>query len=191
MILASLRATALLLMLCCFVYPVTVTVIGQLAFHDAANGSLVYAPDGSVVGSSLVGQGFSTPAYLQGRPSAAGAGYDASSSSGSNLGPTSRKLASRRAAERTRLINENPDSAPLVPEILLTASGSGLDPHLPPDAAKWQLPRIALARGVELHRVEAILSEHVAGRDLGFLGEPHVNVLTFNIALDHRLPVAK
>jgi K+-transporting ATPase ATPase C chain len=188
MLLASLRATALLLLLCCVAYPAVVTGIAQAVFPAAANGSLVRSDDGTVVGSSLIGQSFTSPRYLQGRPSAAGDGYDAASSSGSNLGPTSRKLADRRAADEARLREENPDAEGPVPEILLTASGSGLDPDLPPDAARWQLPRIAKARGVELGRVEAVLDEQIRGRDLGFLGEPRVNVLAFDLALDRRFP---
>ncbi|MDP2313067.1 MAG: potassium-transporting ATPase subunit KdpC [Pseudomonadota bacterium] len=187
MILASLRATALLLVLCCVAYPALVTGIAQLAFHDAANGSLLRDGE-TVIGSELVGQAFTSPGYLQGRPSAAGAGYDAAASSGSNFGPTSRKLADRRAADEARLVAENPDAPGPVPEVLLAASGSGLDPHLPPDAARWQLPRIAKARGVELARVTSLLDEQARGRDLGVLGEPTVNVLAFNLALDRRFP---
>lgn len=188
MILASVRATVLLLLLCCVAYPAVVTGIGQLAFPDAANGSLLRAADGTVIGSERIGQGFSSPSYLQGRLSAAGAGYDASTSGGSNLGPTSKKLAERRATDEARLRAENPDAAGPVPEVLLTASGSGLDPDLPPDAARWQLPRIAKARGVDVSRVQAVLDELVVGRDLGVFGEGHVNVLEFNLALDRRLP---
>lgn len=189
MILASVRATALLLGLCCVAYPAVVTGIAQVAFHDAANGSLVRGADGAVIGSELIGQAFTSPAYLQGRPSAVG--YDASTSGGSNFGVTSQKLADRRAADLERLLAENPEAPGPVPEVLLTASGSGLDPHLPPDAARWQLGRIAKARGVELSRVEALLDESIEGRDLGLLGEPRVNVLEFNLALDRRLPAAR
>lgn len=188
---ASVRATALLLALCCVAYPIAVSVPAQLLFPDAANGSLVRRDDGSVVGSRLVGQAFTAPGYLQGRPSAAGAGYDAAASSGSNLGMTSKKLADRRAADEARLRTDNPDASPEVPEVLLAASGSGLDPHLPPDAARWQLPRIARARGVEVARLEALLGELVEGRDLGFLGEPRLNVLEFNLALDRRFPAPR
>ncbi len=191
MIVASLRATALFVALCGVAYPALVTGVAQVAFHDAANGSLVRGADGRVIGSALIGQAFSSPGYLQGRPSAAGSGYDAASSSGSNLGMTSRKLAERRAAELARLRAENPEATGPVPEALLAASASGLDPHLPPDAARWQLPRIANARGVEVSRVEALLDESIEGRDLGVLGEPRVNVLEFNLALDRRLPAAR
>ncbi len=191
MIFASIRATALFVGLCCIVYPAVVTAIAQVAFHDAANGSLVVGPDGAVVGSALIGQGFTSAGYLQGRPSAAGAGYDAAASSGSNLGVTSQKLADRRAADEARLRAENPAAAGPVPELLLTASASGLDPDLTPEAARWQLPRIASARGVEVSRVQALLEESIEGRDLGFLGEPRVNVLMFNLALDRRLPSSR
>ena len=186
----SLRATALLLLLCCGIYPAIVTGLGQLLFPDQANGSLIRDASGQVIGSALIGQGFTSPGYLQGRPSAAGAGYDASASGGSNLGPTSRKLADRRAADKARLEAENPQARGPVPEVLLSASGSGLDPDLPPEAVRWQLPRIAAARGVEVGRLEALLAEQVQVRDLGFLGEERVNVLLFNLALDRRFPRA-
>lgn len=189
MILPSLRATALLLALTCGVYPAAVTLLAQGVDPDAAAGSLVRAEDGRVLGSARIGQAFSSPAYLQGRPSAAG--YDAAASSGSNLGPTSRRLAERRATDAARLRAENPDAPGPVPEILLAASGSGLDPDLPPAAARWQLPRIARARGVETARLERLLEEHLVAPDLGFLGEPRVSVLAFNLALDRRFPVAR
>lgn len=186
----SLRATALLLVLTCGVYPATVTGLAHLVAPDAARGSLL-TEDGVVRGSSLIGQAFVSPRYLHGRPSAAGAGYDAAASSGSNLGMTSQKLADRRAAEEARLRAENPDAAGPVPEVLLAASGSGLDPELPPEAARWQLPRVARARGVDVARVEALLDEQIVGRDFGLLGEPRVNVLAFNEALDRRFPTAR
>ena len=188
MILQSIRATALLVFLTAVVYPAVVTGVGQLAFSEQANGSMLRRDDGTVLGSSLIGQSFTSPGYLQGRPSAAGAGYDGGASSGSNLGPTSQKLADRRAADEARLKAENPDASGPVPEVLLTASGSGLDPELPPDAARWQIPRIARARGVDPARVSALLDEMSVRRDLGFLGEPRLNVLAFNMALDRRLP---
>ena len=191
MLLPSLRATAVLLLLTCGVYPAVVTAIAQVAAPWAANGSLLRAEDGTVIGSALIGQEFTSRGYLQGRPSAAGAGYDARASSGSNLGMTSRKLIVRRAADEVRLLAENPDAKGPVPESLLAASGSGLDPEIPPDAVRWQIPRIADARRVDPTRVEALLNEQIVGRDFGFLGEPRVNVLAFNLALDRRFPVAK
>lgn len=186
MLLPSLRATALLLALVCVGYPAVVTGAAQLLLPDSANGSLVTDARGAVVGSARVGQAFTSPAYLQGRPSAVN--YDASTSGGSNLGPTSRKLADRRAADEARLRAENPEAPGPVPEQLLAASGSGLDPDLSPEAARWQLPRIARSRGVDVSRVEALLDELVVGPDLGVLGDAHVNVLAFNLALDRRLP---
>jgi K+-transporting ATPase ATPase C chain len=191
MLFASLRATALLLLLCCVVYPAAVTAVGQVAFSDAANGSLVRAADGTVVGSAHIGQAFTAPAYLHGRPSAAGAGYDAAASGGSNLAMTSQKLADQRAAEESALREANPNAQGPVPEALLAASGSGLDPEVPPEAARWQVPRIAAARGVAPERVQAIVDELTVGRDLGFLGEPRVNVLAVNLALDRRLPAVR
>lgn len=187
MLLPSLRATAVLLFLTCGLYPAIVTGIAQVASPSTANGSLLRTDDGTVIGSELIGQTFTSPRYLQGRPSAAGAGYDGAASSGSNLGMTSQKLTDRRASDRARLDVENPGAGP-VPEVLLAASGSGLDPEIPPEAARWQIPRIAAARGIEPARIEALLGEKTAGRDLGLLGEPRVNVLAFNLALDRRFP---
>ena len=186
MILPALRATALLLVLTTVAYPAIVTVVAQVLLPESAAGSLVRGADGRVRGSVRIGQGFTRPEYLHGRPSAAG--WDASASAGSNLGPSSARLAARRAEDRTRLLAENPEAPGPVPEVLLATSASGLDPHLPPDAARWQLPRIARARGVRLERLEALLADHVEGRDLGVFGEPRVNVLTFNLALDRAFP---
>ena len=185
---ASLRATLLLLVLCCGLYPALVTGLAQTLFPDEASGSLLRDGEGRIVGSALIGQASASPAYLHGRPSAAGRGYDAQASSGSNLGLSNPRIAERRAAERARLLAENPDAPGPVPEALLAASGSGLDPHLPPEAAAWQLPRIAAARGVAPSRLQALLDELTEGRDLGLLGEPRVNVLRYNLELDHRFP---
>lgn len=189
MILPAIRATIVLALLTGVAYPAVVTLVAQVTMPSRANGSLVHASDGAVVGSSRVGQAFTSPGYLQGRPSTSN--YDASAAGGSNLGVTSQRLADRRAADERRLRTENPDATGPVPEPLLAASASGLDPDLPTEAANWQLPRIAKARGVELARVQALLDEHVEGRDLGFLGEPRVNVLAFNLALDRRFPSAR
>lgn len=188
MILPALRATVVLALLTGVAYPAVVTLVAQVTLPAQADGSLVSAGDGTIVGSARVGQAFASPGYLHGRPSASG--YDASASGGSNLGVTSQKLADRRAADEQRLRAENPEAPGAVPEPLLAASASGLDPHLPPEAARWQLDRIAKARGVDLSRVEALLDEQIEGRDLGFLGEPRVNVLAFNLALDRRFPNA-
>lgn len=191
MLLTSIRTTIVLLLLTCGLYPLAVTGLGQLLFPAQAAGSLLQDASGRVVGSRLIGQDFHDPAWLHGRPSAAGSGYDAQASSGSNLGLYNPRLAERRAADSSRLQAQNPDAIGPVPEALLAASGSGLDPHLPPEAARWQLPRVAAARGVDLARVEALLDELIEARALGLLGEPTVNVLAFNLALDRRFPLAR
>jgi K+-transporting ATPase ATPase C chain len=182
----ALRVTLVTLLLTGIVYPLSVTGLAQLLFPHAANGSLVTDAKGRVIGSRLIGQPFARPGYLQSRPSAAGAGYDAAASSGSNLGTTSQKLHDRAAAEVERLHAENPDAPGPIPAELVTASASGLDPHLSPEAALWQAPRIAEARGVELERVRAVIESEVEGRTFVVLGEPRVNVLAVNLALDGR-----
>jgi K+-transporting ATPase ATPase C chain len=178
------RATVVTLVLCGIVYPLAVTGLAQLLFPASANGSLVSDEHGRVVGSSLIGQGFAGAGYLQTRPSAAGAGWDASASGGSNLGPTSAVLERRVRAAADRLRRENPDAPGLVPAELVTTSASGLDPHLSPAAALWQVSRIARARGTAAGRVRQIVIDSVETRDLGWLGEPRVNVLLVNLALD-------
>ena len=153
------------------------TAIAQGLFRRRAEGNFVTNGAGRIVGSELLAQGFSNPAYFQPRPSAAGGGYDPLASGGSNLGPTSRKLRERAAADLERLHEENPDAPGPVPGELVTASGSGLDPHLSPAAALWQVPRVAKARGVAPERLRALVEEFSESRDLGVLGEPRVNVL--------------
>jgi K+-transporting ATPase ATPase C chain len=182
----ALRVAIATLLLTGVLYPLAVTGLAQLLFPHAADGSLVRNAKGQVVGSSLIGQPFARPGYLQPRPSAAGAGYDAAASSGSNLGTTSQKLHQRAAADAERLRAENPHAPGPIPAELVTASASGLDPHLSPDAALWQAPRIAAARGVDLERVRAVIESQLEGRTLGVLGEPRVNVLAVNLALDGR-----
>jgi K+-transporting ATPase ATPase C chain len=162
------------------------TGLGQLLFPSAAKGSVVHTASGSPVGSALIGQSFSKPWYFQGRPSAAGNGYDPLASGGSNLGPSSAKLRERVMADATRLARENPQAPGPIPVELVTASASGLDPHISPQAATWQVPRVAAARGIAPERVKQVVDDHSEGRDLGFLGEPHVNVLLVNMALDRQ-----
>ena len=173
----ALRMTIATLVLTGLAYPLALTGIAQVLFPHQANGSLV-PRDGQIVGSELIAQGIKSPAYFQPRPSAAGDGYDPTSSSGSNLGPTSKKLQDRVMADIERLRTENPQAPGPVPGELVTASGSGLDPHLSPEAALWQAARIAAARRVPQADVE--------GRTFGLLGEPRVNVLYLNLDLDER-----
>jgi K+-transporting ATPase ATPase C chain len=184
-LLIALRATVLTLVLTGLAYPALVTGAAQLLFPSAADGSVVSDASGAPVGSEIIAQKFARAEYFQPRPSAAGDnGYDPLNSGGSNLGPTSKKLRERVAADVDRLRKENPEAPEAVPAELVTTSGSGLDPDLSPEAARWQLPRIAKARGVAADRIEPLLQVAVVGRTLGFIGEPRVNVLALNLALD-------
>jgi K+-transporting ATPase ATPase C chain len=185
-LLIALRTTVVTLALTGILYPLVITGLAQLLFPWRANGSLVWDERGQVVGSELIGQGFSNPAYFQPRPSAAGEGYDAAASSGSNLGPTSKKLQERVVEDLERLEEENPDAQEPVPVELVTTSASGLDPHLSPQAAFWQAPRVASARGITPERVRAVVNTYTEGRTFGILGEPRVNVLLLNLALDRQ-----
>jgi K+-transporting ATPase ATPase C chain len=163
------------------------TGIAQVLFPWKADGSLVTDDKGQVIGSEAIAQGFANPAYFQPRPSAAGEkGYDAGASSGSNLGTTSKKLQDRVKEDLARLKEENPEAPGAVPSELVTTSSSGLDPHLSPQAMLWQLPRVAKARGVARERVKAVVDGNIEGRTLGILGEPRVNVLRVNLALDRQ-----
>lgn len=192
-LLTALRTTVVTLVLTGILYPFVITGLAQILFPWRANGSLVTNEGGQVVGSELIGQGFTHPAYFQTRPSAAGAGYDATASSGSNLGPTSKKLQDRVVQDLERLKEENPAAPGLVPVELVTTSGSGLDSHLSPQAVLWQIPRVANARGIASERVKAAVEATIEGRDLWLLGEPRVNVLLLNLALDRQFgrPVQK
>jgi len=185
--LTALRVTLFTLLLTGVAYPLLVTGLAQILFPHQARGSLVQDEQGRLVGSELIGQRFSSPAYFQPRPSAAGEqGYDPLASGGSNFGPTSRKLRDRAIRDLERLQRANPAAASPIPAELVTASASGLDPHLSLEGALWQTPRVALARGVAPERLEAVVRSHLQGPDLGFLGEPRVNVLQVNLALDRQ-----
>ena len=178
-------STLVLAVVCCGLYPLIVFGISQLLFRDQANGSLIIGADGRVCGSKLLGQAFSDPKYFHPRPSAAGNGYDATSSGGSNLGPTSQKLKDaiqdRIAAYRAE--NGLKETEP-VPADAVTASGSGLDPHISLQNAELQLPRVVKARGVSEDKLRELVRQNTDGPDLGILGEPGVNVLQLNHALD-------
>lgn len=181
-LMTAVRMTLVTIVLTGFLYPLAVTGIAQVTFSDRAGGSLVFTRGGAVIGSSWIGQKFTKPGYLHGRPTAVD--YDASHSGGSNFGPTSAQLRARAEETLAGLRRDNPDAPGEVPAELLTASGSGLDPHLSPAAALWQVPRIARARGIAPERVRALIDSMVEGRTLGCLGEPRVNVLAVNRALD-------
>jgi potassium-transporting ATPase KdpC subunit len=183
----ALRVTIATLVLTGLVYPLAMTGIAHVLAPDLASGSLVTDEHGQVVGSALIGQPFTKAGYVWPRPSAAGAnGWDATSSGGSNLGVTSQKLHDRAAADVARLVAANPDAEGPVPAELVAASASGLDPHLSPEAALWQAPRVARARNVDPDRVRAVIESQVEPRAFGFLGEPRVNVLLVNLALDRQ-----
>jgi K+-transporting ATPase ATPase C chain len=170
------------------IYPLVVTGLAQLLFRDKANGQLI-SRNGEIVGSRIIGQAFVGPGYLHSRPSAAGNGYDAANSGGSNLGPTNQKLVDRVKADVARLQAENPGQP--VPVDLVTTSASGLDPDLTPAGAEFQVPRIARERGLSEGQVRQLIDQHTSGRQVGFLGEPRVNVLEVNLAFDQLKSMAR
>jgi K+-transporting ATPase ATPase C chain len=165
------------------IYPLVIWGLGSLLFPHQANGSLVES-DGKLVGSEIVGQLWTKPQYFQGRPSAAGKGYDPTSTGGTNLAPTSKKLMDATKATIAALKKANPNAPGEPPIDLVTSSGSGIDPDISPEAAAWQVPRVAQARKMTAAAVQAIVDANVTPRQFGILGEPHVNVLALNRALD-------
>jgi len=170
------------------IYPLGITAISQVAFPDKANGQLMER-DGKVIGSRIIGQAFSSPGYFRSRPSAAGTGYDAANSAGSNLGPTNKKLIDAVTANVEAAKKENPNAP--VPIDLVTTSASGFDPHITPANAEFQLPRVARERGMSEADLWHIVEAHTEGRQLGFFGEARVNVLELNLELDRVYPVKK
>jgi K+-transporting ATPase ATPase C chain len=172
------------------IYPLVVTGLAQVIFPDQANGQLIRAADGSLIGSRIIGQPFAGPGYFRSRPSATGAsGYDAGASSGSNLGPTNQKLIDRVKGDIEKLQAESPGKS--VPIDLVTTSGSGLDPHISPAAAEFQIPRVARERGLSEAELRTIVATHTEGRQFGLLGEPRVNVLELNLDLNNRYPMER
>ncbi|HTC89086.1 MAG TPA: potassium-transporting ATPase subunit KdpC [Bryobacteraceae bacterium] len=184
----ALRINIFLLILLGVGYPLAVTGISQLVFPHQANGSLI-TKKGQVVGSELIGQNFTKPEYFQPRPSAAGNdGYDPTASGGSNYGPTNQKLIDRVKASAAKFHKDNPDYQGPIPADLLTASGSGLDPDISPASAQAQEARVAKARGISQDQIGQLVAQYTKSADLGLLGEPRVNVLKLNLALDEQYP---
>jgi len=170
------------------IYPLVVTGLAQLIFPEKANGQLVHR-EGKTIGSSIIAQGFSSPGYFHPRPSFAGIGYDPMNSNGSQLGPTNQKLIARVEGDVANAQSENPGTP--VPIDLVTGSASGLDPHITPASAEFQLPRVARERGITVEQLRAVVAKNTEDRQFGFLGEPRVNVLELNLELDERFPSRK
>ena len=170
------------------IYPLVVTGLAQLIFPKQANGQLIQK-DGKTIGSSIIAQGFSSPAYFHPRPSFAGNGYDPMNSNGSQLGPTNQKLIDRVKGDVSNAHTDNPSER--VPIDLVTGSASGLDPHITPETAEFQLPRVARERGATVEQLRALVQKHTEDRQFGFLGEPRVNVLELNLELNERFPTRK
>jgi len=187
-ILTSIWMTIATTILFGLVYPLIVTGLAQVLFPKQANGQLI-EKNGTVVGSALIGQGFSSPGYFHSRPSAAGNGWDAANSAGSNLGPTNQKLLDRVKSDLATAQADNPGRP--VPIDLVTTSASGFDPHITPASTEFQLPRVAKARGLTVDQLRALVTKHTEGRQLGVLGEPRVNVLELNLDLDQQFPMSK
>jgi potassium-transporting ATPase KdpC subunit len=172
------------------IYPLVVTGLAQI-WRDKANGQLITRKDGTVIGSRIIGQAFVSDVYFHSRPSAAGNGYDATNSGGTNLGPTNQKLIDRVKGDVATLQAENPGKP--VPVDMVTTSGSGLDPHITPASAEFQLPRVARTRSIskdDLPKLQQLVRDHTEGRQFGFLGEARVNVLELNLALDEKFPIS-
>jgi potassium-transporting ATPase KdpC subunit len=180
---AALRMTIVSVVIFGLIYPLAMTGVAEALFPKQANGSLVTV-NGKVVGSWIIGQLWTKPQYFQGRPSAAGKGYDPTSTAGTNYGATSKKLMDATKAAIATLEKQNPDAKGAPPIDLVTSSASGIDPDISPEAAYWEAPRIAKARSTSVDAVDALIARHVQGRTFGFLGDPHVNVLELNLALD-------
>jgi K+-transporting ATPase ATPase C chain len=180
LVFVSVRLLVVFTLLLGFGYPAAVWAVGRVAFPGAASGSFV-SRDGKVVGSALIGQAVASPGLFRTRPSAAGGGYDATASSGSNLGPTSKALAKRVTAEVAKARTENPGAKGSVPADAVTASGSGLDPHVSPAFALWQVPRVSKETGIPAADLEALVARRTEGRFLGLFGEPRVNVFLLNL----------
>jgi K+-transporting ATPase ATPase C chain len=184
----ALRINIFLMIVCGIVYPLAITGISQIVFPHQANGSLI-TRNGQVIGSELIGQNFTRPEYFQPRPSAAGNdGYDATASGGSNYGPTNQKLIDRMKASVEKFHKDNPGYHGPIPSDLLTTSASGLDPDISPASAQAEVPRVAKARGISVDQLNQLVAQYTKAPDFGLLGEPRVNVLRLNLALDQDFP---